>query len=56
MTPKTKSFWLASLGPVTVILNLGVIVLIGWFVLKYPDNFLLRAVDHLFGIIQGVPT
>ena len=55
MTPKAKSFWLASVGPLMVILNLGAIVLIGWFVLKYPDNFLLRAVDHLFGIIQGVP-
>ena len=53
MTPKIKSFWLASLGPVMVILNLGVIVLIGWFVLKYPDNFLLRTVDRLFGIIPG---
>ena len=44
MTPKTKSFWSASLGPVMIILNLGAIVLIGWLVLKYPDNFLLRTV------------
>jgi hypothetical protein len=51
MTPKTKSFWLASIGPAMVVLNLGAIVLIGWFVLKYPNNFLLRTVDRLFGII-----
>lgn len=53
MTPKTKSFWSASLGPVMVILNLGAIVLIGWLVLKYPDNFLLRTVGPLFGITRG---
>ena len=52
MTSKTQSFWLASLGPLIVILNLGAIALIGWFVLKCPDIFLLRAVDHLFGILQ----
>ena len=57
MTPKAKSFWLASVGPGMVILNLAAIVLIGWFVLKYPDNFLLRTVDRLFGIIlQTTPS
>jgi hypothetical protein len=52
MTPRTKSFLFASIAPAMVILNLGVIVLIAWFVLKYPDNFLLRAVDRLFAIFQ----
>jgi hypothetical protein len=35
-----------------VILNLGAIA-IGWLVLKYPDNFLLRTVGPLFGITRG---